>query len=103
MILTHAGRFLLPALEERYEASKKEIGARTETNEKLLFHGTSNEAIDKIIMEGFKVGGQEVVIRTGFRKCSYLVLVAFLELEQPAENHLEKQWHSEHYDIYHYI
>jgi RNA:NAD 2'-phosphotransferase (TPT1/KptA family) len=53
------------ALEERYEASKKEIEARTAANERLLFHGTSNEAIDKIIREGFKVGGQEVAIRTG--------------------------------------
>ena len=53
-------------LEEKYEARKKEIGqSGVEVSERLLFHGTSKEAIDKIIREGFKVGGEEVTMKTG--------------------------------------
>ena len=53
-------------LEQKYEARKKEIGhSGAEVEERLLFHGTSKEAIDKIIREGFKVGGEEVIMKTG--------------------------------------
>ena len=53
-------------LEQKYEARKKEIGqSGAEVTERLLFHGTSKEAIDKIIREGFKVGGEEVTMKTG--------------------------------------
>ena len=53
-------------LEQKFEARKKEIGqSGGKVAERLVFHGTSKEAIDKIIREGFKVGGEEVTMKTG--------------------------------------
>eukprot|EP00455_Lapot_gusevi_P000749 TRINITY_DN10333_c0_g1_i2.p1 TRINITY_DN10333_c0_g1~~TRINITY_DN10333_c0_g1_i2.p1 ORF type:complete len:426 (-),score=100.83 TRINITY_DN10333_c0_g1_i2:128-1405(-) len=55
-----------PALKERYEQFKQEQkneGHKTE--EYLTFHGTSQAAIDNIVREGFKIGGQGVPVASG--------------------------------------
>lgn len=54
-------------LHERYEKKKQQFIAENKpVNEILIFHGTLRENIDKIVKEGFKVGGEEgVAIRCG--------------------------------------
>merc|ERR1719273_1047892 len=55
-------------LFERYEKFKHGMAIMGESvEEHLTFHGTSNVAIEGILQEGFKIGGQGVKVATGSR------------------------------------
>lgn len=53
-------------LHERYQKRKQQLEAEEKpVDEKLVFHGAKKENIEKIIKEGFQVGGEGVAIRCG--------------------------------------
>ncbi|GLJ17149.1 hypothetical protein SUGI_0296770 [Cryptomeria japonica] len=53
-------------LQMVYEKAKEELEKqRKSVEEMLVFHGTDKDAIEKIIEEGFKIGGQGVEVRHG--------------------------------------
>ncbi|GLJ17147.1 hypothetical protein SUGI_0296690 [Cryptomeria japonica] len=53
-------------LQMVYEKAKEELEKqRKSVEEMLVFHGTNKDAIEKIIEEGFKIGGQGVEVRHG--------------------------------------
>ncbi|KAG0617383.1 hypothetical protein M758_5G185900 [Ceratodon purpureus] len=53
-------------LEERFDRKKEEFkSANVTVDQRFVFHGTDAGAIDKIAIEGFKIGGQGVAIKCG--------------------------------------
>eukprot|EP01018_Ginkgo_biloba_P039082 Gb_32246 [translate_table: standard] len=53
-------------LQSRYDRAKQEFEAKNKKmQQKLVFHGTDQNAIENIIQEGFKIGGQGVSVRNG--------------------------------------
>lgn len=53
------------SLLKRFQITKELKEKETACEEKWVFHGTDASAIDKIIAEGFKIGGQGVAIKCG--------------------------------------
>jgi len=55
-----------PKLLKRYHDFKKQLADRGEkVSERLTFHGTSLHAIEAIIKEGFRIGGEDIAIVAG--------------------------------------
>ena len=55
-----------PALLQRYHSFKERLrGQGQPVAERLTFHGTSATAIDKIVAEGFRIGGVDVQALSG--------------------------------------
>eukprot|EP01018_Ginkgo_biloba_P035956 Gb_31147 [translate_table: standard] len=53
-------------LQKRYETSKQKFTEeKKKVEEMLVFHGTDKNAIEKIIEEGFKIGGDGIPVRNG--------------------------------------
>lgn len=53
-----------PPLLKQYHVFKKVLNEKGQpVAERLTFHGTSEESIDKIAVEGFRIGGMEVPAR----------------------------------------
>eukprot|EP01018_Ginkgo_biloba_P039120 Gb_11774 [translate_table: standard] len=53
-------------LQSRYDRAKQEFEAKNKKMQQMLvFHGTDQNAIEKIVQEGFKIGGQGVSVRNG--------------------------------------
>ncbi|GLJ13963.1 hypothetical protein SUGI_0223310 [Cryptomeria japonica] len=54
------------ALTKSYEKAKQKfIEAKKPLEEMLVFHGTDRNAIEKIVEEGFKIGGDGIPVRNG--------------------------------------
>lgn len=55
-----------PSLMARYDAKRLDLRmSGAVLREGLMFHGTARDTIDKILREGFKIGGQGVPVATG--------------------------------------
>ena len=54
-------------LQRQYEKAKEEFAKekKKSVEERLVFHGTEKDAIEKIIEEGYKIGGEGVAVRNG--------------------------------------
>jgi len=53
-------------LHKQFEKAKEEFAQKKISfTERLVFHGTDMKAIEKIIEEGFKIGGEGVEVRNG--------------------------------------
>jgi hypothetical protein len=53
------------SLLQRFQIMKELKEKETSFEERWVFHGTDASAVDKIIAEGFKIGGQGVAIKCG--------------------------------------
>eukprot|EP00467_Chlorarachnion_reptans_P012791 CAMPEP_0114501188 /NCGR_PEP_ID=MMETSP0109-20121206/8365_1 /TAXON_ID=29199 /ORGANISM="Chlorarachnion reptans, Strain CCCM449" /LENGTH=412 /DNA_ID=CAMNT_0001678901 /DNA_START=213 /DNA_END=1448 /DNA_ORIENTATION=- len=58
-----------PVLEYRYREQLKKMSTElsTETNagERWVFHGTNKEVVEQIMIQGFKIGGEDIRVRNG--------------------------------------